>query len=98
MTTAATTEETTAGAKSPIEKLPRTIWAANKAPAMGAFNEWTKGTFLEQPENRHVVDVNKQLLTGAAYQYRLQALKLTGVDLAEVQGQYVPSVPQEDKR
>ena len=28
-------------------------------PAMGAFNEWTKGSFLERPENRAVVTVAK---------------------------------------
>ena len=53
---------------------------------MGAFNEWARGTYLEDYQNRHVTDVAWQLLRGAAYTYRVQALKLQGVAVpAEVQ-------------
>ena len=59
------------------------IWCG---PAMGAFNEWARGTYLEDHQNRHVADVAWQLLRGAAYTYRVQALKLQGVAVpAEVQ-------------
>ena len=59
------------------------IWCG---PAMGAFNEWVRGTYLEDSQNRHVADVAWQLLRGAAYTYRVQALKLQGVEVpAEVQ-------------
>jgi hypothetical protein len=37
---------------------------------MGAFNEWTRGTFLEKPENRRVVVVAETLMNGAATQLR----------------------------
>jgi hypothetical protein len=37
LTTVATTEATTSGAKQSMEKLPRTICAAKTAPAMGAL-------------------------------------------------------------
>ncbi|MGD9310846.1 MAG: PfaD family polyunsaturated fatty acid/polyketide biosynthesis protein, partial [Desulfosarcina sp.] len=39
------------------------IWCG---PAMGAFNEWVKGSFLEQPKNRNTVTVARNLLFGAA--------------------------------
>lgn len=54
------------------------IWCG---PAMGAFNEWAKGTYLEPWENRYAADVAKQLLEGAAYLYRLQFLELQGIQL-----------------
>ncbi len=55
------------------------VWCG---PAMGAFNEWARGSFLEQPENRHVVLVNQNLLYGAALQLRRQNLHAQGVQLA----------------
>lgn len=54
------------------------IWCG---PAMGAFNDWTRGTSLAKLENRHVVDVAHALMTGAAYLYRLQDLRLQGVSV-----------------
>ncbi len=54
------------------------IWCG---PAMGAFNEWTHGTSLALPENRHAVDVAEHLMTGAAYLYRQQHLRAQGVTL-----------------
>ena len=52
------------------------IWCG---PAMGAFNDWVRGTDLEQPENRHVADVARRLMHEAAYLYRVQALRVQGV-------------------
>lgn len=52
------------------------IWCG---PAMGAFNEWVKGTFLEAPENRKTVVVAKNLLYGAAVTLRLNNLTIQGV-------------------
>jgi PfaD family protein len=54
------------------------IWCG---PAMGAFNDWARGSYLEQPERRHVADVGEQLLQGAAYLYRVQNLRVQGVDV-----------------
>jgi len=48
---------------------------------MGAFNDWTRGTPLEQPENRHVADVGRRLMEGAALLYRMQSLKMQGVTI-----------------
>ena len=47
------------------------VWCG---PSMGAFNEWTTGTFLEKPENRDTATVAMNLLYGAA-------VVLRGVDL-----------------
>jgi hypothetical protein len=48
---------------------------------MGAFNEWTKGTFLERPENRRVADVGLNLMYGAAVCLRSQMLRTQGIDV-----------------
>ena len=54
------------------------IWCG---PAMGAFNDWVRGTYLETPPNRHVADVARQIMDGAAFLYRVQSLRARGVDL-----------------
>jgi len=52
------------------------IWTG---PAMGAFNDWVRGSYLEQPENRDVVSVAMELMKGAAYFARLRSLEIQGV-------------------
>lgn len=54
------------------------IWCG---PAIGAFNNWVKGTYLANPDTCHVADVAKHIMTGAAYLYRLQSLKLQGLQI-----------------
>ncbi|MBN9390222.1 MAG: PfaD family polyunsaturated fatty acid/polyketide biosynthesis protein [Chloroflexi bacterium] len=54
------------------------IWCG---PAMGAFNDWVRGSYLQDPANRQVVEVAHQLLQGAAYLYRVQSLRIQGVYL-----------------
>ncbi len=54
------------------------VWCG---PAMGAFNEWTRGSFLEKPERRRAVVVGQNLLYGAALQLRLQVLRAQGIQL-----------------
>jgi trans-AT polyketide synthase/acyltransferase/oxidoreductase domain-containing protein len=60
-----------ANAGEPSRMMDYQVWCG---PAMGAFNEWTRGTFLEKPENRRVVVVAETLMHGAATQLR-QLLK-----------------------
>jgi PfaD family protein len=55
------------------------VWCG---PSMGAFNEWARGSFLEQPARRRVVDVAHNLLHGAAVLARANAVRRQGVDLA----------------
>jgi len=52
------------------------IWCG---PAMGAFNEWTRGTALEQPANRNVANVALNLMYGAALITRINQLRMQGV-------------------
>ena len=52
------------------------VWCG---PSMGAFNEWTRGSFLEQPANRGVVGVAHNLLVGAANQLQTQFLRAQGI-------------------
>lgn len=54
------------------------IWCG---PAMGAFNDWVRGSHLEPSEGRHVADVADNLLRGAAYVTRVNQLALQGVRL-----------------
>lgn len=54
------------------------IWCG---PAMGAFNEWVKGSFLENPANRKVVTIALNILHGAAVISRLNTLRNQGVVL-----------------
>lgn len=51
------------------------IWCG---PAMGAFNSWARGTYLESPENRRVADVARVIMSEAACLYRLQMLNIHG--------------------
>lgn len=54
------------------------IWCG---PAMGAFNEWVKGSFLAAPEKRNVDQIARNLLEGAAVVTRAQALRAAGVPI-----------------
>jgi PfaD family protein len=56
-----------ANAGEPSRAMDYQVWCG---PAMGAFNEWARGTFLEKPENRRVVVVAETLMQGAATQLR----------------------------
>jgi len=52
------------------------IWCG---PSMGAFNAWARGSHLEETKERKVADVARQIMTGAAYGYRVQNLAIQGV-------------------
>ena len=66
------------------------IWCG---PSMGSFNDWVRGTYLEQPASRRVVDVARHILTGAAYFTRLRALTMTGISLPAELERYTPNQP-----
>lgn len=51
------------------------IWCG---PSMGAFNEWTKGTPFEKPENRFVAPVNELLMKETAVQLRVMSIRAAG--------------------
>lgn len=54
------------------------IWCG---PAMGAFNEWTAGSFLAAPQQRRVATVARNILFGAAVLARANLLRCQNVPL-----------------
>jgi trans-AT polyketide synthase/acyltransferase/oxidoreductase domain-containing protein len=64
----------------PGRQLDYQVWCG---PAMGAFNEWAKGSFLEDPKSRTVVAVALNLLYGSCVLLRRQALRQSGVHLPD---------------
>ena len=63
----------------PSRSVDYQIWCG---PAMAAFNDWVRGSFLEPPENRRVATVALNILYGAAV--------LTRARIASVQGAALP--------
>lgn len=64
------------------------IWCG---PAMGSFNDWVAGTYLADPSNRRVSDVNAHLLRGAAFATRVHQLRLAGARIPAACSQYRPT-------
>jgi trans-AT polyketide synthase/acyltransferase/oxidoreductase domain-containing protein len=71
----------------PSRRIDYQIWCG---PAIGAFNEWTKGSFLGKPENRKTVTVAMNLLCGAAVATRANWLRSQGIGLPPVSGAFSP--------
>ncbi|MDM9385363.1 PfaD family polyunsaturated fatty acid/polyketide biosynthesis protein [Chlorogloeopsis sp. ULAP01] len=65
------------------------IWCG---PAMGSFNNWVRGSYLAEPNNRKVVDVANQIMRGAAFLYRMQSLKIQGLQMPANYIQYQPKL------
>ena len=63
------------------------IWCG---PAMGSFNRWVKGTFLEPVESRGVVQIALNLLEGAATIARAQQLRTFGLPVPPEAFQFKP--------
>ena len=63
------------------------IWTG---PSMGAFNNWVKATYLEAPQNRHVVDIAMHILRGCAVLYRVRSLEMQGVVFPAALQRYIP--------
>ncbi|MDI6688655.1 MAG: PfaD family polyunsaturated fatty acid/polyketide biosynthesis protein [Desulfobacterales bacterium] len=71
----------------PSRKMDYQIWCG---PAIGAFNEWVKGSFLEKMENRKTVTVAMNLLYGASVATRANLLRSYGVTLPAGAGSFSP--------
>jgi PfaD family protein len=67
-----------ANAGDPERQIDYQVWCG---PAIGAFNEWCRGSFLEKPENRRTVVVGLNILAGAAALTRLNWARCQGLDL-----------------
>lgn len=76
----------------PLRKIDYQIWCG---PAIGAFNQWVKGSFLEKPENRTTVCVAMNLLCGASVATRVNWLRNQGVVLPTGIGNFSP-MPLQD--
>jgi PfaD family protein len=63
------------------------IWCG---PAMGAFNAWTRGTFLEDPGQREVVQIARNLLEGACVITRAHQLRTYGVPVPAAAFRFEP--------
>ena len=63
------------------------VWCG---PAMGAFNEWTRDTFLATTDRRDVVTVAMNIMFGAAVLSRANGISKQGVELAGELIQYQP--------
>lgn len=71
----------------PSRKMDYQIWCG---PAIGAFNEWVKGSFLEKAENRKTVAIAMNLLYGASVVTRANLLRNYGVTLPANAGNFSP--------
>ena len=71
----------------PRRRLDYQIWCG---PAMGAFNDWVRGSFLEAPENRTVVQIARNLLEGAAALTRAHQLRSYGAPIPAAAFRFEP--------
>ncbi len=78
---------TWANSGEPVRKVDYQIWCG---PAMGAFNEWVRGSFLAELEGRHVVTVAMNLMFGAAVLTRANWLRAQGAALPPAVRRFVP--------
>jgi len=81
-----------ANAGEPSRGVDYQIWCG---PAMAAFNDWVRGSFLEQAENRRVETVALNILLGAAVLSRARSLAGQGVPLPTGLPRLVPLEPAE---
>nr|WP_214662646.1 PfaD family polyunsaturated fatty acid/polyketide biosynthesis protein [Amazonocrinis nigriterrae] len=63
------------------------IWCG---PAMGSFNDWVRGSYLSDAQNRRVADIAQHIMTGALFLYRIQSLKIQGLQIPDCYSEYRP--------
>jgi PfaD family protein len=68
-------------------KIDYQVWCG---PAMGAFNEWVRGTFLDDPKRREAALINLNILHGAAVVHRCTSLASQGIPVPPACMQYRP--------
>ena len=71
----------------PGREMDYQVWCG---PAMGVFNEWVAGSFLEPVENRTVKQIAWNLLEGAAHITRAGQLRALGLPVAPTDFNYAP--------
>jgi hypothetical protein len=76
----------------PTRRLDYQVWCG---PAMGAFNEWAQGSFMQAPEHRRVATVARNILYGAAVLTRAHFLRCQGVALDPEAVRIEPLTPEQ---
>ncbi|MBI5209962.1 MAG: PfaD family polyunsaturated fatty acid/polyketide biosynthesis protein [Elusimicrobia bacterium] len=76
-----------ANAGEPSRQLDYQVWCG---PAMGAFNDWAKGSFLERCQERKAAVVALNILVGAAALWRVDAARRQGCALAPELSHFPP--------
>jgi PfaD family protein len=76
----------------PTRKMDYQIWCG---PAIGAFNQWVKGSFLETHENRKTAEIALNLLFGACICTLASILKTQGINLPMGAGVFKPMTKRE---
>lgn len=71
------------------------IWCG---PAMGACNQWLRGTYLAAPERRGVTELARHMVHGACFASRVAQLRASGVRLAPSCSTYVPTDSDNENR
>ena len=71
----------------PQRKMDYQVWCG---PAMGAFNQWAKGSFLEPHTNRFAAEIAMNLLTGACVVTRAAFARAQGLELPPGAGLFSP--------
>ena len=84
-----------ANAGEPSRKVDYQVWCG---PAMGAFNEWVQGSFLEAPAERRAALVGLNLLAGAAWLTRVQGLRCQGAAIDSRTAAFAPRRIEELRR
>ena len=79
----------------PSRKIDYQIWCG---PAMGAFNAWVKGTFLEEISQRRTATVALNLLFGAAVLIRCSLLRYQGITVPAQVSDFKPRTLEEIDR
>ncbi len=69
-------------------KMDYQVWSG---PAIGAFNQWVKSSFLEPVENRRVVEVAMNILMGASVCMRRSFLVCQTMDQVAARARFVPT-------
>ncbi len=72
----------------PGREMDYQIWAG---PALGAFNQWAKGSYLDDYKARNAVDLAKHLMYGAAYLNRVNLLTAQGIKLPTQVQRWTPN-------
>ena len=73
-------------------KMDYQIWCG---PAIGAFNQWVKSSFLENHENRKTAEIALNLLFGACISTRASILMTQGIKVAAGSSEFNPMKKQE---